>query len=270
VWCRDRDDTGTLESRYRDEIETLEWRDRDETETLDWQYRDETETFKKRLETVSRPRRSRPRLQPWYISLVIFITVQYICSMLLGIGSWTWAKFRHQITGKYGTGVCTKHPRSIRGEWWVLLSEKGIICVSVLHLCSLFCLSYFCSSFVFVCQCCNWFLFCVGCIWGEIKYMNVTWSKYIYLSRWIVGIWNVKQIDMKGPRVVMVLEFHWFRVASIAVHTLLSSCQICLLFCVTHTLTILTGTFLVNRVSRFPCWYLIFIDPYPISLTLSL
>ena len=39
-------------------------RDRDETETFNLQDRDETRRSKKRLETVSRPRRSRPRLHP--------------------------------------------------------------------------------------------------------------------------------------------------------------------------------------------------------------
>jgi len=66
VWCRKRDETETSESRNWGETETLECRDRDETEneTLEWRYRDDTETFKKRLDTVLRPRRSRPRLQP--------------------------------------------------------------------------------------------------------------------------------------------------------------------------------------------------------------
>ena len=45
------------------ETETLYLQDRDETETLN--PRDRDETFQKRLETASRPRRPRPRLQPW-------------------------------------------------------------------------------------------------------------------------------------------------------------------------------------------------------------
>jgi len=51
IWCRDRDDTKTLRvsrpRRWSDDIETRQRRS------------------KKRLETILRPRRSRPRLQPW-------------------------------------------------------------------------------------------------------------------------------------------------------------------------------------------------------------
>jgi len=42
-------------------------RDRDKTETFNLQDRDETRRSKKRLETASRPRRSRPRLHPWWV-----------------------------------------------------------------------------------------------------------------------------------------------------------------------------------------------------------
>jgi len=51
-------------SQDRDETDTFNPQDRNETETFNLQDRDETRRSKKRIETASRPRRSRPRLHP--------------------------------------------------------------------------------------------------------------------------------------------------------------------------------------------------------------
>jgi len=62
--------------------------DRDETETFNLQDRDETRCSKKRLETASRPRRSRPRLHLWLIGIVDFEKVWIFCVCILGWFHW--------------------------------------------------------------------------------------------------------------------------------------------------------------------------------------
>ena len=56
------------------------FRDRDETETFNLQDRDETRRSKKRLETVTRPRRSRPRLHP--CQLLSAHLARYCCELV--------------------------------------------------------------------------------------------------------------------------------------------------------------------------------------------
>ena len=63
VWWMSQSCKWDVRYRDRDSTEMLESRDQDEARTFNWS--DETETFKKCLETILRPRRSRPRLQPW-------------------------------------------------------------------------------------------------------------------------------------------------------------------------------------------------------------
>ena len=86
VKLQDRDETETVNLQDRDETETFNLQDQDETETLNPQDRDETETFnlQDRDETfqknVSRPRRSRPRLHPWYEARLILLCQETIDS----------------------------------------------------------------------------------------------------------------------------------------------------------------------------------------------
>jgi len=75
---RPRRSTFKTEMRWRRSIFPNS-QDRDETEMFNLQDRDETKCSKKRLETASRPRRSRPRLHPCCVCVMCLCLCVCVC-----------------------------------------------------------------------------------------------------------------------------------------------------------------------------------------------